>query len=142
MATWSLLALGGGSPKPRHGIFKDMIFRTWEFLTVWVSTCFVITTNLEIYGTNSALWASIGVILSSHNRAVSLCNYKMVHFIIQLQYLNRTVSLPETQWPKNCMWLVFAIHGPTFVCTHHTPWLAQSLPTWYSWTPCKSIHHS
>jgi len=31
----------GGSPKPRHGIFKDMIFRTWDFsfgtYTVWVS---------------------------------------------------------------------------------------------------------
>ncbi len=32
---------GGGSPKPRHGIFKDMIFRTSDFsfgmYTVWVS---------------------------------------------------------------------------------------------------------
>jgi hypothetical protein len=31
----------GGSPKPRHGIFKDMIFSTWDFgfgtYTVWVS---------------------------------------------------------------------------------------------------------
>jgi len=40
LATWSLLALGG-SPKPRHGIFKDMIFRTWDLsfgtYTVWVS---------------------------------------------------------------------------------------------------------
>ncbi len=27
LATWSLLALEG-SPKPRHGIFKDMIFKT------------------------------------------------------------------------------------------------------------------
>jgi hypothetical protein len=31
----------GGSPKPRHGIFKDMIFKTWDFsfgmYTVWVS---------------------------------------------------------------------------------------------------------
>jgi len=27
LVTWSLLALGG-SPKPRHGSFKDMIFRT------------------------------------------------------------------------------------------------------------------
>ncbi len=31
----------GGSPKPRHGIFKDMIFRTWDFsfgtYTMWVS---------------------------------------------------------------------------------------------------------
>ncbi len=31
----------GASPKPRHGIFKDMIFRTWDFsfgtYTVWVS---------------------------------------------------------------------------------------------------------
>ncbi len=31
----------GGSPKPRHGIFKDMIFRTCDFsfgtYTVWVS---------------------------------------------------------------------------------------------------------
>jgi len=30
-----------GSPKPRHGIFKDMIFRTWNFnfgtYTMWVS---------------------------------------------------------------------------------------------------------
>jgi hypothetical protein len=31
----------GGSPKPQHGIFKDMIFKTWDFsfgtYTVWVS---------------------------------------------------------------------------------------------------------
>jgi len=31
----------GGSPKPRHGILKDMIVRTWDFsfgtYTVWVS---------------------------------------------------------------------------------------------------------
>jgi len=27
LVTWSLLALGG-SPKARHGSFKDMIFRT------------------------------------------------------------------------------------------------------------------
>ncbi len=31
----------GGSPKPRHGIFKDMIFKTWNFsfgtYMVWVS---------------------------------------------------------------------------------------------------------
>jgi hypothetical protein len=28
---------GGRSPKPRHGIFKDMIFRTWDpqFLETW-----------------------------------------------------------------------------------------------------------
>jgi hypothetical protein len=30
----------GASPKPRHGIFKDMIFKTWDFnfgtYTVWV----------------------------------------------------------------------------------------------------------
>ncbi len=27
----------GGSPKPRHGIFKDMIFRTWDpqLLETW-----------------------------------------------------------------------------------------------------------
>jgi hypothetical protein len=34
-------ACTGGSPKPRHGIFKDMIFRTRDFsfgtYTVWVS---------------------------------------------------------------------------------------------------------
>ncbi len=36
LATWSLLA-GGGSPKPKHGIFKDMIFKTWDFSFVWVS---------------------------------------------------------------------------------------------------------
>jgi hypothetical protein len=41
---------------------------------------------------------------------------------LQLQSSNRITIPPKTQWLKNCMWLVFAIHEPIFICARNTPW--------------------
>jgi hypothetical protein len=48
---------------------------------------------------------------------------------LQLQSLNRIVILPETQWSKNCLWLVFIIHEPTSICAHSTPQPTQFVAT-------------
>ncbi len=73
---------------------------------------------LKICGTNSALWASIGVIFSSHKKVPTYAIVTWYVSFLQLQSSNRTIILLETQWSKNCLWLVFTIHELTFVCTH------------------------
>jgi hypothetical protein len=58
---------------------------------------FVVVVDLKIYGTNSAFWASTGVIPSSHKKTTSLCNYNTVCFIhvvaIFKQYYNHAQNI-------------------------------------------------
>ncbi len=77
-------------------------FSTLHISTLWLSlpqfmqcllifpgfVCsFIITANLKNFDTNSALWAFVGVIPSSHSKAASLCNYNMVRFILEVAIL-------------------------------------------------------
>jgi hypothetical protein len=74
-----------------------VFFLTLHISTLWLSCpqfvqclpvlpssifVFIVAVDLEIYGTNSAFWASTCVIPSSYSKITSLCNCNMVCFIL------------------------------------------------------------